>query len=475
MAVRALPATVPPTAQTRVAVLIGCLIVYATLLFAFDTLTTLPTQNVCAISASVGVLSVVVMGVTGSDRFWSVQTLYMLVSFIFNLGQVSVVALGINVLKPEAIMWTAWIYQPDAKTAAIMGSMALLMCSIGATFSVGIRKPALKELPQVTAKMGKLAFGMLTASILLWATYSFVRSGGDPHIFVTSYFKFKKATDSPFVNFFYWFIIVSLGLLMTCDHKYVKAGLIVFSLWGLDAFMLGNRGQVLIAACVGLAVAAKRGKLRLNMGVAILGVVFLLTAISVVRDLRQYGAANFTKSVQQASPTDSLVELGASLRPTKECIKFVRDEGPRYGATYWAPFERTFVYYLIPGYPRIDADNDMRLANVLISRRIGPIGFSTIAEAYLNFGFLGTQAILFLIGLLLGRMDTWRADIISLTIMISFLQPLLDHVRQSFVPFPIYTSCGFVLTLIVSTMVLNTRRSVQRQTAGEGHAPPNSS
>ena len=50
-----------------------------------------------------------------------------------------------------------------------------------------------------------------------------------------------------------------------------------------------------------------------------------------------------------------------------------------WGASYWGPIDRNLTY-IVPGWTRLPAEDDPRLLNVVIQDRVGPVGFSPIAE-----------------------------------------------------------------------------------------------
>lgn len=432
------------------------------LLFNFDSIISMSTQAVCAVATLVGLSATTFTGLTANNRFWSVQSIYLIITFMFNLGLVAMVALGRNVVSPLEVLFTDWIYTPTGSKAALMAAMAILAGAIGSILTVRDRKPDPPEESSITReKVGLFAACLLCGSILLWGFYCVMRAG-TPHIFFVSKGEFNDKTSGPVIDFFYWGILTGMGLLFSTRHPYVKFALFIFVLWFLDAFLLGIRGPALYPCAAAVIMAARRGMVRVGMTSVLIVMILGLGAISVVRDLRSFGAGHIAQSVGRANPADSLVELGGTLQATVMASQFVDKQGQmQHGATYFAPIDRVFLYYLIPGQKRVAAENDFRLANVLITKRIGPIGFSTIAEAYLNFGFWGTQGVLFLIGLWLGRLDSWDNSIPSLAFVLAFLHPLLDHIRQAFTPFPTYLALGLLTAFFVSRMVLNSRRQTQ--------------
>jgi hypothetical protein len=125
-----------------------------------------------------------------------------------------------------------------------------------------------------------------------------------------------------------------------------------------------------------------------------------------------------------------------------------RDEPFLYGLSYWAPFDRALVYVL-PGWTRPPANEDDRLLNVVVQKRVGPIGFSVIAEAYRNFAVPGVVVVMFLTGFLLGRFDRWPATPIGKAFAGIILFPMLIQIRNAFTQVPMQVMGGLAVLAVV--------------------------
>ena len=97
--------------------------------------------------------------------------------------------------------------------------------------------------------------------------------------------------------------------------------------------------------------------------------------------------------------------MGGSLHPVENVVRWRAEGDPlELGASYWAPLERAAAWVL-PGLGTAAAEDDMRIMNVLVTDRVGPIGFSPVAEAYRNFGAPGVAIVLGLLGAALAWID----------------------------------------------------------------------
>jgi hypothetical protein len=96
------------------------------------------------------------------------------------------------------------------------------------------------------------------------------------------------------------------------------------------------------------------------------------------------------------------------------------------------------------------AEDDPRIMNILVSDRVGPIGFSPVAEAYRNFGAHGVVIVLGIVGALMAVIDTMRDRRMAvLTMAIAYL-PLLTNVRNSFISVPAHCAAGLAIVLALA-------------------------
>lgn len=223
---------------------------------------------------------------------------------------------------------------------------------------------------------------------------------------------------------------IAASLFLAClSARSLWAPLLIYGVWASVAFPFGLRGPVLFPLALVLPLLVGQGRLRVPLWVTMVAAACVLVLAGSVGQSRIGGDA------RGISPLTTIAELGGSLRPNYEVERwFYQGDQPRLGATYWAPFERTFLG-LVPVAERLPGTEDERLANVLIMKRAGPFGFSIIAESVLNFGILGAAAIGALAGIFLSgaarnmaldRMVIWNAALFF---------GFLVHIRQSFVTF----------------------------------------
>jgi len=109
--------------------------------------------------------------------------------------------------------------------------------------------------------------------------------------------------------------------------------------------------------------------------------------------------------------------------------------------------------------------------NVLVQERVGPIGFSPIAEAYRNFGMFGIVFVLLGIGLLVGWMDRWPSNDFRNAILGVILLELLINVRNAFTATPSHLIIGLGIVMVVGGIYITLGRGVWKaeETLHRGH------
>jgi hypothetical protein len=217
------------------------------------------------------------------------------------------------------------------------------------------------------------------------------------------------------------------------------------------AFATGLRGDLLFPLVAAGVARAKSGR-PLPIKLTAVAVIVALLASSALQTLRLYGVRHAQEAEVEASVASGLQELGMSLRPVERAVAWRESGEPlRLGSSYWAPFDRALVY-AVPGWERPPAARDTRLMNVLVQQRVGMIGFSPVAESYLNFGVAGVLAVMALLGFVLGRFDQLPATRLHQVTVGLILVPLLVNVRNSFAEVPAHLVLSVALILFMVVM-----------------------
>jgi oligosaccharide repeat unit polymerase len=227
----------------------------------------------------------------------------------------------------------------------------------------------------------------------------------------------------------------------------------------LTVMFLGERSAALFPAFVGAALWVNLGR-RIPALVVIASAAVLLMVIPAVSHLRALGpyskinTDDVVRSVEKISALDAIVELGGTVVLVANVARWVPKEEPYlYGLTYakaltqaipnistsistsprevvkhgsWSAAERARI--LAP------ADWYIFRTNRYMFDSGGGSGFSTVAEAYMNFGIFGIFFVFLLIGFILSRLDHLQLHNypILLTMVAVSMWPLLKTVRNDF-------------------------------------------
>lgn len=228
----------------------------------------------------------------------------------------------------------------------------------------------------------------------------------------------------------------------------------------LAVLFLGYRSSVMFPGLIGAILWVKLGR-KIPLPVVVVALLAVLIAIPTVSYLRAQGAyqdlseKHLEKSLERAEDSkEILLELGGVSTVVAYVVKTVPSEWPyRLGQSYWLALTNAIPNvglqmefsgreeFLSKGVADKKALSVMLPADwytYIVDRwmfdRGGGTGFSTIAEAYLNFGVVGVMGFFYAVGFMLARLDQQdlRYNPNLLVIAGAMLWPLLKTVRNSF-------------------------------------------
>ena len=147
------------------------------------------------------------------------------------------------------------------------------------------------------------------------------------------------------------------------------------------------------------------------------------------------------EALESVRPLAAVNEMGASLRPLVHTVHYMETEPLRAGSTYWrgllAVLPNLSLDWQGGSYVPLDelppSHWVTKQAAPWIYRHFGGLGFSAVAEPYMNFGTPGVVAFFFLLPMALigvDRLDASRPTRLALWAVL--LGPLLWTTRNSF-------------------------------------------
>ncbi len=390
-------------------------------------------------------------------RLWSPAAIYFVIFAFFHYGLAVMFLLGGTV---DDVPWFLSPEVPKAFALVGLGGIGLALGSIApALYRIVVRRESSNHLEATPSAVPAAAhdetFSYLATQIgaviaiiciLGWIVMTLIATGG--RLFGLSYGEFLLATESFPRPWLTYGIAIGFSLsAIDMSQRAAKIALGCFVVWALIALPIGIRGDVMFPAAG--ALAAQGWHLRhVPARYFFVGALVMLSLASALREIRMEGFSRVDWRWEVVSPGSAMRELGQSLRPTYETVRWI-DDGDKHlnGASFWSPFERGFLR-LFPLQER-EVDDEERQMTVMVFQRVGPIGFSPVAEAYYNFGSIGVAAVMSVIGLIVGGLGMGGSSLLGRALMLTTLIPLLIFVRNSFTQVPGQWVVGWALVLLI--------------------------
>lgn len=377
---------------------------------------------------------------------------------VFHLGLAPYLALGLEPPSFGAFINREFITDdglPFGLLASAAGICALAAGAIAVNVHDGPRTVARPSLtPGVKTRARILGGVMLYSGVAYWLYVATSQFGLG---FATvAYGEWLAGTIGTQLPLSYYFI--SLGLVFSVVGTgqlthYLNLPFHLFALLGLP---IGLRNEVMVPLLAGMSLSAILGR-RPSTRQIVLGLLAGLFLLGTVREVREEGLGRQSLAVSPRSVSEAVAEMGYSVRPVVLVAEWTEDRDELLnGATYWAPVERLAANFFIKMDPPSVAD-DPRASETIVTERVGPIGFSLIAEVNRNFNVWLSLFLLALLGAAMVKLERYSRNPRGLLILGVVLNALLLHVRNSFTPVPFQLALGLVAVFIVAPMAVRTR------------------
>jgi O-antigen polysaccharide polymerase Wzy-like protein len=214
------------------------------------------------------------------------------------------------------------------------------------------------------------------------------------------------------------------------------------AIWLGSLMYWGFRGPALIAALIVYIIARKKG-FQVSRWIPILAAAALLVILPVLRAGREIPLnerlANI--SLNDFNILDAPAEMGMSIRPLVETVDLVGPKDFRLGKTYWIAI-KGIVPNLALRWEASASESESDLPpNHWITAMVDPwayknyggLGFSAVAEPYMNFGISGVLIYFFLLSAFLTYLERLSIrSAYSLATWALILGPLLWTTRNDF-------------------------------------------
>lgn len=353
-----------------------------------------------------------VLGLT----FTAGPMLYLALLGLFHLGLVVPWALGIYDIS--RIHW----FDPHGLSHALaLIIYAILSFQFGVFIAFSACGPEKESLNKDDSNLedtkifavGGLLF--LAAAIMFVAGLIQLDPVGYYRITYSEIFRLQAETDPRF--FGSGITIGFIGLYLAAagaSQRRLRITFLCAGLWVSMLFYFGFRGPALIAGLIVYAIALKK-KVIFPRWFPWAAAAFLLVAVPLEFIVREepLNERSFPTSLDGINILDAPAEMGTSIRPLVETVDLIGPGDYRHGKTYlvglkgilpnlslrWEPSSKESIDDLPPSH-WITA-----VVEPWSYRNHGGIGFSAVAEPYMNFGTPGVIIFFVLLAFLLVQLE----------------------------------------------------------------------
>jgi oligosaccharide repeat unit polymerase len=357
------------------------------------------------VAGGLWLLCVVLLARSHPGGVLSFACLYLLLLGIFHLGLVVPLVLGLSPATPPA-----WMGSASLSASLSLVSTAAAAFTLGARLLGGSRRDELA--PTLPARPVLLLSGslvaLLGAGVLLWG-------GRQAGVFSTGYGAvFQRALTADIRAFNVGMMVFPIGVVVAAvgasRWQMLPLAAAVLAIMA-PLFLAGFRGPIIVQLATLLAVwAHKDGRTarQVALGLALAAIV-LVPAVRATRDERR----DVREGLGQFDPLALFLEAGTSLYPLVVTTERIGSgaEPLWLGRSYAVAASR-----VVPNLGqraglegRAQTPNGWATlhADRWLYERGGGIGFSGVAEPYLNFGLAGVVVYFLLLGTVMQRWERW--------------------------------------------------------------------
>jgi hypothetical protein len=337
----------------------------------------------------------------------SFEAVYLLLLALFHLGMVVPAALGV---RPEP--YPRWLDSREMPASLRLFSTGALSLTLGVLLGPRLRS-ARETSPATEAHLFGVGLGAaLAGGALLWIG---VTKAGLLSIAYGDYWERALSDDVRFLGF--GMMLFPIGLLVAAvgatPRQMVLLGLLLALVCG-PLFFVGFRGPFLVQAAALLVVWGYKSA-RLARWLALAVGASLLVLVPAVKMARNWDLA-LSNAVTSAQPLDFLFEMGGSMRALVVTCERVESRAERLwlGRSYAMAAGRLVpnvsARWTAPAARKLTPAAWATLhADPWAFEHGGGIGFSGVAEPYLNFGRAGVVVFFMILGYVIRVGNRWLA------------------------------------------------------------------
>ncbi len=414
------------------------------------------------LACALALVCYVAVAMRASRGTWSLGPMLLLLVLLFHFGDLAILAVGADFAPNDADYVRLWLFGPLVPEAIYMcvvavASFTLVYIAVPAGCRTVSRSGSNDE---VECRRGETFAGLGAMLVISGIAVYFLRAYVvAPDLLGTANYDLYNQVlgGDRILSLATLAIVVGLVLAAGAPKSPARrSALLAFLGFAGVLLPLGVRTAILFPAAAGAVAMARNHKMP-NGWKTLAVIVAGLALVGLVRGLRTDGGAGLT--MQNANPVTALAEMGGTLRPVVETVRWREEwgEDEYRGLTYAAPVLR--LSERVMGQPT--PVPDQRLASVLMQQRVagGQFGYSAVAEAFLNFGRWGVAVVFGLLALAAAWVDRWRrGGMVSAAVAGVLMAGVGLTVRNTFISLPSTILAGLLAIAIATVYARSTGR-----------------
>lgn len=240
------------------------------------------------------------------------------------------------------------------------------------------------------------------------------------------------------------------------SKRQIKTAIFLFILSSIIHLSVGNRGEIYYPLLAILAIYHKRGG-TFRLKTILVGFFGSLLLISTIRFIRVGGLTSnsFHTLINSFNPIsaigESIGEMGLQISTVTYVLRYLNTGGKfQFGSTILYSFQVFFSRYI----PFLPYSNFLSPASIRPIMPIDNLGFTSLGEAYFNFGFIGVVLFLLFLSFYFVYVDFKETNIYFKIFNGMFLVWILTWIRNTSSSMPSYIAWMLFL-LIGYYLIIN--------------------
>lgn len=278
-----------------------------------------------------------------------------------------------------------------------------------------------ERLSSVSGKRLKVFSTFMLLAVLMYFIYNILTGGMS---LFSTYEQFRNSRVSSTSVYSYALIVFYVGTIYLASAGTVRECWFGWLVWLLQVMVFalnGNKGEFMYSLLAVIGMKGLQGrKITVKMLLGVGAMLFIV--IPSITSLRKIGIAQNIDQIT-FNPVEAFTEMGMQLRVSVRALELMEDGSTSFllGKSYWQPL----INMITPFLSHSQATAHIR--NIL-----GGIGFSQVAESYLNFGIAGIAAFYGIAGYGLSKAEAKAHDRYAIAYVGTITCILINATRNYF-------------------------------------------